>query len=216
MGSTGLHASCMRRSRDSAPHAAWRPDLCRMTAVEGTTSQPPAARPEAAVAWARFRSWPRCRRSAPSRRVVPAAWLPLSLPAPSTIASLPTASTIIGSPGWLGRPWKSWPYDMTRVPPLGVPAVVCLAFWGGIWGVVLSPLLRHAKGAAYWTRALLFGAVVPSAVGLFLVLPLKGMPVAVGGNPAVIIEAPLLNGAWGLGVALLRSGGAASRDRTSR
>ena len=105
---------------------------------------------------------------------------------------------------------------MTRVPPLGVPAVVCLAFWGGIWGVVLSPLLRHTKGAAYWTRAVLFGAVVPSAVGLFVVRPLKGMPVAGVWNPAVIIAALLLNGTWGLGVALLRSGFAASRDRASR
>jgi len=33
-----------------------------------------------------------------------------------------------------------------------------------------------------------------------------------GWNPAVIIEALLLNGAWGLGVALLRSGVAASPD----
>src|SRR5262249_2589185 len=115
-------------------------------------------------------------------------------------------STVVFRQGVLTLFWSSGilpraPYDMTRVPPLGVPAVVCLAFWGGIWGIVLSPLLRHAKGAAYWTRAVLFGAVVPSAVGLFLVLPLKGMPVAGGGDPAVIIEALLLNGAWGLGVA---------------
>ena len=130
-------------------------------------------------------------------------------------------STLVFRQGVLALFWRSGvlprvPYDMTRVPPLGVPAVVCLAFWGGIWGVVLSPLLRHAKGAAYWTRRVLFGAVVPSAVGLFVVLPLKGMPLAGGWNPAVIIEVLLLNGAWELGVALLRSGVAASRDRTSR
>src|SRR5262249_51643823 len=93
-------------------------------------------------------------------------------------------STVVFRQGVLTLFWSSGilprvPYDMTRVPPLGVPAVVCLAFWGGIWGVVLSPLLRHAKGAAYWTRAVLFGAVVPECGG-----PLRRAPAqrnAVGG-----------------------------------
>src|SRR5207249_8311211 len=49
------------------------------------------------------------------------------------------------------------------VPPIGVPAVMSLAFWGGVWGIAIWPLLRHAAGAAYWLRALLIGAVGPSA-----------------------------------------------------
>src|SRR5262249_12953553 len=94
-------------------------------------------------------------------------------------------------------------YDMTPVPPLGLPAVISLAFWGGVWGAVIWPLLRHAAGHAYWLRAVLIGAVVPSAVSLFVVLPLKGMPVAGGWDPHVILGALMLNGAWGLGGAVV-------------
>jgi hypothetical protein len=86
-----------------------------------------------------------------------------------------------------------------------VPAVMSLAFWGGVWGIAIWPLLRHAAGSAYWLRALLIGAVGPSAVALFVVFPLKGMGVAGGWDPKIIVGALILNGAWGLGVALLMS-----------
>jgi len=80
--------------------------------------------------------------------------------------------------------------------------VISLAFWGGVWGVTIWQLLRNAAGRAYWFRALLIGAVLPSAVALFIVFPLKAMPMAGGWDPRVIIGALILNGAWGLGVAL--------------
>jgi hypothetical protein len=40
-------------------------------------------------------------------------------------------------------------------------------------------------------------------VALFVVFPLKGLPVAGGGSPKVILPVLLLNGMWGLGVAVL-------------
>jgi hypothetical protein len=95
------------------------------------------------------------------------------------------------------------PYDVTRVPPLGIPAVISLASWGGVWAAAIWPLLRNATGAAFWLRAVLIGAIGPSAVALFIVSPLKGMPVAGGWDPKIIVGALILNGAWGLGVALL-------------
>jgi hypothetical protein len=95
------------------------------------------------------------------------------------------------------------PYDLTAVPPLGIPAVISLAFWGGVWGAAIWPLLKHATGAAYWLRALVIGAIGPSAVALFVVFPLKGMPIAGGWDPKLIVGALILNGAWGLGLALL-------------
>ncbi|HEV3081702.1 MAG TPA: hypothetical protein VGY66_18125 [Gemmataceae bacterium] len=91
------------------------------------------------------------------------------------------------------------PYDLDAVPPLHIPAVISLAFWGGVWGAAIWPLLKNTAGAAYWLRALLIGAIGPSAVALFIVFPLKGMPV----DAKLIIAALILNGAWGLGVALL-------------
>ena len=94
------------------------------------------------------------------------------------------------------------PYNLTPVPPLGVPAVFSLAFWGGVWGIALWWLIANARGAQYWLRALAIGAIAPSAVALFLVFPLKGREFAAGWDPKIIVGALLLNGAWGIGVAL--------------
>src|SRR5262245_33087296 len=104
---------------------------------------------------------------------------------------------------WLSGGFPRAPYSMVPTGPLQVPAVISLAFWGGVWGVALWPLLRNAPGRAYWSRALVLGALLPSLVALFVVMPLKGMPVAGGWSPAIIVGALLLNGAWGIGVALL-------------
>ena len=94
------------------------------------------------------------------------------------------------------------PYDGHAVPPLGLPAVISLAFWGGVWGAATWSLLKHVGGAAYWVWAVVIGAIGPSAVALFIVYPLKGMPVAGGWDPKLLGTALLLNGAWGLGLAL--------------
>jgi hypothetical protein len=104
---------------------------------------------------------------------------------------------------WLSGAFPRAPFDMSPVPPIGVPAVMSLAFWGGVWGIAIWPLLIHTAGAAYWLRALLIGAAGPSAVALFVVFPLKGMGVAGGWDPKITVGALILNGAWGLRVALL-------------
>jgi hypothetical protein len=95
------------------------------------------------------------------------------------------------------------PYDMSAAGPLGIPAVLSLAFWGGVWATALWPLVRGGAGVAYWVRAALLGAIVPSAVALFVVAPLKGLPVAAGWNPKLIVGVLLLNATWGVGMALL-------------
>ena len=94
-------------------------------------------------------------------------------------------------------------YSMEPTAPLRVPAVLSLAFWGGVWGIVLWLIIQPHQGSPlFWVLALIVGAVAPSLVALFVVLPLKGHPAAGGGKPALILGALLLNGAWGLGVAL--------------
>jgi len=94
------------------------------------------------------------------------------------------------------------PYAVTPTPPFGVPAVISLAFWGGVWGILLWLAIRSAAGTAYWLLATVLGAVAPSIVALFVVFPLKGQPLAGGWQPAILVGALLLNGAWGFGVAL--------------
>lgn len=101
---------------------------------------------------------------------------------------------------------KFRPFSMVATEPLGIPAVVSLAFWGGVWGVALWPLIKRASGGAYWARCALFGAIGPAGVALFIVMPLKGMPVAAGWDPKIIIGALLVNAIWGLGLGTFMKG----------
>ena len=104
---------------------------------------------------------------------------------------------------WLSGVFPRAPYDMAPAPPLGVPAVISLACWGGVWGMAIWPLLRNGAGRTYWFRALLIGAVLPSAVALFIVFPLKGLPVAAGWKPLTMLMHVIMHGCFGLGVGLL-------------
>jgi hypothetical protein len=92
------------------------------------------------------------------------------------------------------------PYAMQGVPPFGVPAVISLAFWGGVWGVIMIPLIARVRGeAAYWLTAALFGAIFPTLVAVAVVAPLKGAPMK--GGPAMLLMGLAVNAAWGLGTA---------------
>jgi hypothetical protein len=92
-----------------------------------------------------------------------------------------------------------------------VPAVISLAFWGGLWGILLWEVLRKKTGAALWVGSAVFGALLPTLVAFFVVFPLKGLPVAGGWKPDLVVGALLLNGAWGVGVvAFMRLFGARS------
>ena len=95
------------------------------------------------------------------------------------------------------------PFSLDPVPPLGVPSVISLAFWGGVWGILLLVALRPAlKGAAIWPSAIAFGAIAPTLVAWFVVAPLKDMPVAAGWKPSAMMTGVVVNAAWGLGTAL--------------
>ena len=93
-------------------------------------------------------------------------------------------------------------YDFAAVPPFHVPHVISLAFWGGLWAILLWPVIRPNADWRYWLTALVLGAIGPSLVALLIVFPLKGMPFAAGWDPKIWVAAFLLNGAWGIGVAL--------------
>ena len=94
------------------------------------------------------------------------------------------------------------PWVMTPTPPMGVPAVLSLAFWGGVWGIALWLMIRGAAGSKYWLLAVVLGAILPTLVAFFVVFPMKGLPIGGGWKPDLIVGALLLNGAWGFGVAL--------------
>jgi hypothetical protein len=92
----------------------------------------------------------------------------------------------------------AWALD--PIPPFGVPSVVSKAFWGGVWGAVLAPLLTNLRGSAYWAGWIVMGAVAPTLVAFFVVSPIKGEPIPLlwPGFAAGLV----VNGVWGFGTAL--------------
>lgn len=94
------------------------------------------------------------------------------------------------------------PFNMSPTRPLGVPAVFSLAFWGGVWGIALAWFLGTNK-RGWYVRALIFGALLPTAVAMFVVAPLKGGAIGFGWDPQLILGGIILNGLWGFGTALI-------------
>ena len=94
------------------------------------------------------------------------------------------------------------PFSMAATEPFGVPQVISLSFWGGLWGIILGlVLLRRTAGTAFWVTAIVFGAIAPTLVALFVAAPLKGQPA--GGGVKTFLIGGLLNGAWGFGTAAI-------------
>lgn len=98
-----------------------------------------------------------------------------------------------------------WAYAPT-VPPFGVPRFANLPFWGGVWGAFLAVLLTNARGAGYWLLWTLLGAFALTLAGNFLVPLIKGQSwanIAGSINPLRLRNGLVLNGAWGLGTAVV-------------
>jgi hypothetical protein len=110
---------------------------------------------------------------------------------------------------------RAVPYGMAPVPPWHVPKVISLAFWGGVWGIVfvlVEPWIARSPGG-YWLGAIVFGAVFPTLVAWFVVLPLKGLPAGFGFHFPGILVGPIVNGLWGLGTGVfLRLAGGQRRQ----
>lgn len=94
------------------------------------------------------------------------------------------------------------PFNWAPTKPFGVPDIVSISFWGGVWGVVFALTVRRwFSGVAYWIASAVIGGVALTLVFMFVVWPLK-----IGGLPpdmiGLFIIGFLLNAAWGIGWAL--------------
>ena len=92
------------------------------------------------------------------------------------------------------------PWDMQPVPPLGVPRILSSSFWGGVWAIVLWPLLSGLTGAAYWLAWFIVGGLALTTVFFLVVMPLKGQKMPLSATRFAVGCA--LNGVWGVGTAL--------------
>src|SRR5690242_11748012 len=78
-------------------------------------------------------------------------------------------------------PGTPFPYGPTK--PLGIPQIWSFTFFGGLWAILFGVVeARFPRGAAYYVCAFLFGLIGPLLVLWFVVFPLRGQPVAAGGD----------------------------------
>jgi hypothetical protein len=104
---------------------------------------------------------------------------------------------ILALPG-LGMPA---PYPTDPIPPLGVPRILNLCFWGGLYGVVFG--LAYPKlTPPPWLSGLLLGFIA-ATVGLLLVPAIKGLPLNGAAVPLNWLRSFLINGCWGLGLGII-------------
>ncbi len=94
------------------------------------------------------------------------------------------------------RVLPSVPFNMMPTKPFGIPAVISLSFFGGLWGVLIWQFIFTETPTRQLIKSIIFGAIGPTAVAFFIVFPLKGMTVPMTFLPIGL----LLNGAWGLGL----------------
>ena len=95
------------------------------------------------------------------------------------------------------------PFSLDPVAPLGVPKTLNLGFWAGLWGVGYALLERRLTARfGWWLGGLVFG-LAPLAVFWFVVLPLKGMGIGGGFDPAVVPIHIGFHEAFGIGVAII-------------
>ncbi|MBW8268458.1 hypothetical protein [Caldovatus aquaticus] len=95
------------------------------------------------------------------------------------------------------------PFPLRPVPPLGVPQIYSLAFWGGVWGVAVAAILWMRPA---WNPVLvgfLVGAVACVLAGFTVVAALRGQPLMGGWDPNRWWRSTVINGAWGLGTGVL-------------
>lgn len=92
------------------------------------------------------------------------------------------------------------PYPVDLIAPLGVPRILNLCFWGGLYGMVFSLVLPRLT-APIWLSGLALG-IIATLVGMLLVPAVKGLPVGAGG-PLGWVRALLINGFWGIGVGFI-------------
>jgi len=60
--------------------------------------------------------------------------------------------------------------------PLGIPEFLANAIWSALWAILMAWLLRVSpQRPAPWVQAFVFGGIVLTAAGVFVVDPLRGI-----------------------------------------
>ncbi|HEX2944113.1 MAG TPA: hypothetical protein VHO91_23865, partial [Rhodopila sp.] len=92
-------------------------------------------------------------------------------------------------------------FRLAMVPPFGLPAVVNACFWAALVGAPYGALL-HRRSRYSWLTGLPLG-ILGMLVVWFLVMPLRGQPIAFGWQTLPLIRSAVASLIWGLGVGVL-------------
>ena len=93
------------------------------------------------------------------------------------------------------------PYPIDPIPPWGIPRIMNLCFWGGLYGIVFGLTLPRLT-APLWLCGLGLG-VIAALVGILVVPAVKGLPIGSGWILQNWVRSLLINGFWGIGVGLI-------------
>lgn len=86
----------------------------------------------------------------------------------------------------------------------GLPSLVNLCFWGGLYGVAYGWLAPRFTWPA-WASGLATG-VAASLVGFFIVSALRGQPIGGGWQAMAWVRSLAINGTFGIGLGLIWAG----------
>ncbi len=102
--------------------------------------------------------------------------------------------------GWRPTiPWDMAPNPRAAFQAFGLPSLINLSFWGGVWGVLWALIdPKVPRGWLYWVVAIVFGGLCATAVSAYVVPALKGQPLG-----SIGLVGLMLNGAWGLVMAII-------------
>ncbi len=98
-------------------------------------------------------------------------------------------------------------YSFRPTAPFGVPRIMSQMFWGGVWGVVFAVLFERLPER--WPLVMagfLFSLCGPVLFGWTVVAALRGQRLFGGLNPIRMLASVLINGCFGIGLALIFAG----------
>jgi len=100
-----------------------------------------------------------------------------------------------------GAPWNFSAYG-----PFGVPRLINQMFWGGVWGIIYALIAdRLPKQWPLWLVGFVFGVVGPVLFGWTVMALIRGSALFAGFVPVRMLAGILINGAFGIGLALIFS-----------
>ena len=102
--------------------------------------------------------------------------------------------------GWRPTiPWDMGPNPRAAFRAFGLPSLINLSFWGGVWGILWALIEpKVPRGWLYWVIAIVFGGICATAVSAYVVPVLKSQPMG-----SISTIGLMLNGAWGLVTAFI-------------